>query len=39
MEQSDRDVERGDTVPLSEVLADLDEAAEQLEVRLRARLA
>jgi hypothetical protein len=39
MEQSDRDVASGRTVALADVLAELDEAANRIEARLRARRA
>jgi hypothetical protein len=37
MEESARDVAAGRTVPLAEVLAELDEAADRIEARRRAR--
>jgi hypothetical protein len=39
MEQSDREVAAGLTVPLVDVLAELDEAVVRLETRRRARRA
>jgi len=39
MEQSDRDVAAGRTVPLADVLAELDGVAARIEARLRARRA
>jgi hypothetical protein len=39
MEQSDREVAAGLTVPLADVLAELDEAVVRLETRRRARRA
>jgi hypothetical protein len=39
MEQSDQEVEAGLTVPLEEVLADLDESIARIEARRRARRA
>ena len=39
MERSDREVAGGLTVPLADVLADLDAAAERVEARLRVRAA
>jgi hypothetical protein len=36
MEESARDVAAGRTVPLADVLAELDEAADRIEARLRA---
>ena len=37
MDQSERDVAHGMTVPLAEVLAELDAVVEKSEVRRRAR--
>lgn len=37
MDQSTRDVEAGHTVPLADVLAELDAVADQIEARRRAR--
>ncbi len=37
MDQSDRDVAEGRTVPLADVLAELDAAAEAIEARRRQR--
>ena len=37
MEESERDVAAGRIVPVADVLAELDEAADRIEVRLRAR--
>jgi hypothetical protein len=37
IEESDRDVAAGRTVPLADVLAELDGIANRLEVRRRAR--
>lgn len=39
MEQSDRDVAAGRTVPLADVLAELDDVANRIEARRRARQA
>jgi len=39
MEQGDQDVLAGLTMPLAHVLAELDEAADQIEARRRARQA
>ncbi len=39
MEQSDRDLAAGLTVPLADVLAELDGVAREIEVRRRARRA
>lgn len=39
MEQSHREVAAGLTVPLAEVLAELDAAADRMEARRRARSA
>jgi hypothetical protein len=39
MEESDRDVAAGRTVPLADVLAELDEVANRMEARRRARRA
>jgi hypothetical protein len=39
MDESDADVAAGRTVPLAEVLSDLDAAIERIEVRRRARRA
>jgi hypothetical protein len=39
MERSDREVAAGLTVPLADVLAELDAAAERAEARRRARAA
>jgi len=39
MEQSDRDMSAGLTVPLADVLAELDGVAHQIEARRRARQA
>jgi hypothetical protein len=39
MEQSDRDVAAGRTVPLADVLAELDGVANRIEARRRARQA
>jgi len=39
MEQSDRDVVAGLTVPLADVLAELDGIADQMDARGRARRA
>lgn len=39
MEESARDVAAGRTVPLADVLAELDQAADRIEARLRARCA
>jgi hypothetical protein len=39
MEQSDREVAAGLTVPLTDILAELDEALLRLETRRRARRA
>jgi hypothetical protein len=39
MEQSDRDLAAGDTVPLADVLAELDEVAREIEVCRRVRRA
>ncbi len=39
MEQSDRDVASGQTVPLSDILAELDQAVKEIEARRRARSA
>ncbi|HET6238525.1 MAG TPA: hypothetical protein VFE41_26740 [Acetobacteraceae bacterium] len=37
MEQSDRDLAAGQTVPLAEVLAELDDVAKEIEISRRAR--
>jgi hypothetical protein len=39
MEQSDADVAAGRTVPVADVLAELDSVADQIEARRRARRA
>ena len=39
MEQSDRDVAAGLTVPLADVLAELESVADRIEARRRARRA
>ena len=39
MEQSDRDLAEGHTVPLADVLAELDEVAREIEVCRRVRRA
>jgi hypothetical protein len=39
MEQSDRDAASGQTVPLADVLAELDEVVREIEVRRQARRA
>ncbi len=39
MERGDRDVAIDATVPLADILAELDEAADRIEVRRRARRA
>jgi hypothetical protein len=39
MEQSDRDLAAGQTVPLAEVLAELNDVAKEIENRRRARRA
>jgi hypothetical protein len=39
MEESAKDVAAGRTVPLADVLAELDDAADRIEARLRARRA
>lgn len=37
MEQSDRDLAAGQTVPLADVLAELDDIAKEIEICRRAR--